>query len=157
LLHAEQHTKVDAEIYAKRLALLMLNAMLRDMTNTTEPVRCERCHRPLTSPASRARGKGDRCAAIEAAFDGLSDKQRDKARQLIIDGGVTRTSRKGIALVPSDETGGHYITSVTGHCTCAYGVRRKTAMAKTCYHVAVVVLEFTPRVRATASLFVLAA
>ena len=100
---------------------------------------------------------GDRCAAIEAAFDGLSDKQADKARQLIVDGGVTRTSRKGIARVPSDETGEHYLTSVTGHCTCAWDIRRKTATAKTCYHVAVVRLEFTPRLRVTASRFTLAA
>ena len=126
--------------------------------NTTEaPAKCRRCHRALRSPASRALGIGPRCAAIEAAFNGLNDKQQDKARQLIVDGGVTRTTRKGIALVPSDETGEHYITSVTGHCTCAWGIRRKNATTKTCYHVAVVRLEFTPRLRATAARFILAA
>jgi Ni,Fe-hydrogenase III small subunit len=126
--------------------------------DTDKPTaKCGRCHRPLRSPASIARGTGDRCAAIEAAFAGLSDKQADKARQLMVDGGVTRTSRKGIARVPSDETGEHYITSVTGHCTCACGIRRKSATAKTCYHVAVVVLEFTPRRPARAARFILAA
>jgi Ni,Fe-hydrogenase III small subunit len=128
------------------------------MSNTTEQAtKCRRCHRVLRSATSCVLGIGPRCAAIEAAFDGLSDKQADKARQLIIDGGVTRTSRKGIARVPSDETGEHYITSVTGHCTCACGIRRKSATAKTCYHVAVVVLEFTPRRPARAARFILAA
>jgi hypothetical protein len=126
--------------------------------DTDKPTaKCGRCHRPLRSPASIARGTGDRCAAIEAAFDGLSDKQCDKARQLIVDGGVTRTSRKGIARVPAEATGEHYITSVTGHCTCAWGIRRKSASTKTCYHVPVVILEFTPRLRATAARFILAA
>ena len=115
-------------------------------TTTEAPAKCRRCKRhALRTPASRAAGIGPRCAAIEAAFDGLSDKQADKARQLIVDGGVTRTSRKGIARVPSDETGEHYLTSVTGHCTCAWGIRRKSASVKTCYHVPVVILEFTPR------------
>jgi hypothetical protein len=127
-------------------------------TTTEAPAKCRRCKRhALRTPASRAAGIGPRCAAIEAAFDGLSDKQADKARQLIVDGGVTRTSRKGIARVPSDETGEHYLTSVTGHCTCAWGIRRKSASVKTCYHVAVVVLEFTPRRPARAARFVLAA
>ena len=70
---------------------------------------------------------------MKAAFNGLNDKQQDKARQLIVDGGVTRTTRKGIALVPSDETGEHYITSVTGHCTCAWGIRRRPTTTKTCH------------------------
>jgi hypothetical protein len=128
------------------------------MPGTTEQsVKCRKCHRVLRSPASIARGIGPRCAAIEAAFAGLSDKQADKARQLIVDGGVTRTSRKGIARVPSDETGEHYITSVTGHCTCAWGIRRKSAGTKVCYHVPVVILEFAPRLRVTAARLILAA
>ena len=124
---------------------------------TVKLVRCRKCHRTLRSAASIALGIGPRCAAIEAAFNGLNDKQQDKARQLIVDGGVARTSRKGIARVPSDETGEHYLTSVTGHCTCAWGIRRKSATTKTCYHVAVVRLEFTPRLRVTAARFILAA
>ena len=128
------------------------------MIGTTEQsAKCRKCKRTLRSATSIARGTGDRCAAIEAAFDGLSDKQADKARQLIVDGGVTRTSRKGIARVPAEATGEHYLTSVTGHCTCACGIRRKSATAKTCYHVAVVVLEFTPRRPARAARFILAA
>jgi Ni,Fe-hydrogenase III small subunit len=111
----------------------------------------------LRAAGSVARGIGPRCAAIEAAFAGLSDKQADKARQLMVDGGVTRTSRKGIARVPAEATGEHYLTSVTGHCTCAWGIRRKSAGTKTCYHVAVVVLEFTPRRPARAARFSLAA
>jgi Family of unknown function (DUF6011) len=127
------------------------------MAGQEHTVKCRKCHRPLRSAASRAAGIGPRCAAIEAAFNGLNDKQRDKARQLIVDGGVTRTSRKGIARVPSDETGEHYLTSVTGHCTCKWGLRRKSADTKTCYHVAVVRLEFAPRRRATAADFTLTA
>jgi Ni,Fe-hydrogenase III small subunit len=127
------------------------------MITTAHTTKCRRCHRVLRSATSCVLGIGPRCAAIEAAFDGLSDKQADKARQLIVDGGVTRTSRKGIARVPAEATGEHYITSVTGHCTCAWGIRRKSATAKTCYHVAVVVLEFTPRRPARAARFILAA
>lgn len=126
--------------------------------NTTEaPAKCRKCHRTLRSASSIALGIGPRCAAIEAAFNGLNDKQRDKARQLIVDGGITRTSRKGIARVPSDENGQTYLTSATGHCTCAWGLHRKSATTKTCYHVAVVRLEFVPRLRVTASRFTLAA
>ena len=128
------------------------------MTNTTgHTAKCRRCHRALRSPASIALGIGPRCAAIEAAFNGLNDKQADKARQLIVDGGITRASRKGIARVPSDENGRTYLTSVTGHCTCAWGLHRKSATTKTCYHVAVVRLEFAPLLRVTASRFTLAA
>ena len=127
------------------------------MTSTSQAVKCRSCGRSLRAAGSVARGIGPRCAAIEAAFAGLSDKQADKARQLMVDGGVTRTSRKGIARVPAEATGEHYLTSVTGHCTCAWGIRRKSATAKTCYHVAVVVLEFTPRRPARAARFVLAA
>jgi Family of unknown function (DUF6011) len=131
---------------------------MRQNDTQDAPAQCRRCKRHnLRTAVSRAAGIGPRCAAIEAAFDGLSDKQADKARQLIVDGGVTRTSRKGIARVPSDETGEHYLTSVTGHCTCAWGIRRKSASVKTCYHVAVVVLEFTPRRPARAARFILAA
>lgn len=129
---------------------------MRNVETQAKIAKCRRCHRPLRSSISVALGIGPRCAAIEAAFAPLSDKQRDKARQLMVDGGITRTNHPGIARVPAEGTGETYLCSVTGHCTCAFGMRRKDA-GKTCYHVPVVRLEFRPRLTPARHSFILAA
>ena len=115
--------------------------MTNEMPNTA---RCGRCHRILRSPASIARGKGDRCAAIEAAFDGLSDKQRAKADQLITDKGIVKV-RAGIYKMTAEGGEVTHTASVNGNCTCEWGVRRTSATKKTCYHVAVAKLCDSPR------------
>lgn len=122
-----------------------------------ERVECRKCRRPLRSAASRAAGIGPRCAAVEAATQGLNGKQRDKALELIADGGIAPTSRKGVYRVTSTDGSATYVTSVTGHCTCAYGCRRSSALAKTCYHVAAVKLIAKPVRRATRRQFAKAA
>jgi len=98
----------------------------------------------LRAAGSVARGIGPRCAAIEAAFNGLSDKQRDKARQLIVDGGVVKV-RKGIYRAAAEDGGAVHTASVNGNCTCEWGRRRVSATAKTCYVVAVARLMANPR------------
>ena len=114
--------------------------------NTTEaPAQCRRCkRRNLRTPASRARGIGPRCSAIEAAFAGLSDKQADKARQLIVDGGIVKV-RKGIYRAAAEDGHAEHIASVNGNCTCEWGRRRVSATTKTCYVVAVSRLMAKPR------------
>jgi hypothetical protein len=112
---------------------------------TGNTVKCSKCHRPLRSPASIARGTGDRCAAIEAAFDGLDDRQRDKAREAVEDGAVIATSREGVAMVVSEDGESVHLTSIDGHCSCERGRRRISATAKTCGHPGAVRLAARPR------------
>ncbi len=107
-----------------------------------EPAQCRRCkRRNLRAAASRSAGIGPRCAAIEAAFDGLSDKQRDKARQLA---GHAVKIRKGVYKVPSASGADPYIAFTDGNCMCPWGLHRKAA-DKVCAHVAVARLKDRPR------------
>jgi hypothetical protein len=100
----------------------------------------------LTSLASRILGVGPRCAAIEAATDGLKPEQTAKALELISDGGIVPV-RKGVYRVTSTDGESVYLTSVNGNCSCAYGLRRVSGAAKTCYHVAAVKLTARPAIR----------
>ena len=128
------------------------------MASTEAPAQCRRCKRHnLRTPASRALGIGPRCAAIEAATAGLNDEQAAKALEAIADGAVVRTSRPGIAQVVSDDGTEVYTVSANGNCNCKWGVRRSSALIKTCWHPAAVLLDMTPRRAATRSLFVLSA
>ena len=116
------------------------------MSNAAETpaARCRKCRRPLRSAGSIAAQIGPRCAAIEAATKGLKPEQADKALEVIADGGISRV-RKGAYRVVSSAGDGSYLAHVNGNCTCAYGLRRTSAMAKTCYHVAAAKLTAKPR------------
>jgi hypothetical protein len=116
------------------------------MSNDVEQVKCSRCGRKLTAAASKFRRIGDRCAAIEAATAGLNAKQADKALELIADGGIAPV-RKGVYRVTSTDGESIYLTSVNGNCSCSWGLRRTSAMAKTCYHVASARLTARPAIR----------
>lgn len=120
------------------------------MSTTTKTATCKRCHATLTAPASVAAGIGPRCAAIEAATEGMTDAQRDKVTEVIADRGVIRTGRKGIFRVVSADGETVHICSVHGHCTCAWGRFRTTATAKTCFHVAAARITARPRIRRAA-------
>lgn len=115
--------------------------------STLEPVKCRRCKRALTSASSIAAQLGPRCAAIEAAIAGLKPEQAEKALEVIADGGVIPTSHKGVYRVSSSNGDAAYVTAVTGQCSCSWGLRRKDASTKTCYHVASVILVARPVVR----------
>lgn len=119
------------------------------MSSTAEPVKCRKCHRPLRSAASCAAGIGPRCAAIEAAFDGLNGKQQDKARELIADGGIVKV-RPGVYQVRASDGSGNYLTTADGNCGCPWGLHRTSATAKTCYHVGAVRLAEKPRLTVAA-------
>ena len=128
------------------------------MTSTEAPAQCRRCKRHnLRTPASRAAGIGPRCAAIEAAFDGLDSRQQDKAREAIEDGAVIATTREGVAMVISEDGESVHLATADGHCSCPHGVRRTSATAKTCWHPGAVRLAAAPRLRVTATRFILAA
>jgi hypothetical protein len=113
--------------------------------NTAHTAKCSRCHRSLRSPSSVAAGIGPRCAAIEAAFDGLDSRQQDKARDAIDDGAVAATSHEGVAHVVSEDGTEVHLASVNGNCSCAHGVRTATATAKTCWHPGAARLYFSSR------------
>lgn len=114
-------------------------------TDTTERVECRKCHRPLRAESSRSLGIGPRCAAIEAATEGLNARQAEKALELVADGGVVPTSRKGVYRVSSGNGDAVYLTSVKGPCNCDHGRRAMTA--KICYHVGGARLAAHPVVR----------
>jgi hypothetical protein len=120
------------------------------MSTTTKTATCKRCHATLTAPASVAAGIGPRCAAIQAATRGLKPEQTAKALELIADHGITPTGHHGVYRVTSTDGSTTYLTAVTGHCTCAWGTRRHTALAKTCYHVAAARITARPRIRRAA-------
>jgi hypothetical protein len=111
--------------------------------------RCERCHRPLKSASSRILGIGPRCAAIKAATEDLKPEQADKALELIADGGIVPTAHEGVYRVSSSKGDVVYLAAVTGQCSCAYGLRRLSGTAKTCYHVAGARLAARPVIRRT--------
>jgi Family of unknown function (DUF6011) len=125
-------------------------------TASTEGITCKRCHRALRSAASVAAGIGPRCAAIEAATEGLSAKQVDKMAQLIIDKAIVSTNRKGVYHVVNEAGEVVHVTHVNGHCGCEWSRRRMTADVKVCYHVGAARLLARPLIRKHA-LVVLAA
>ena len=115
--------------------------------NLAEQVTCRRCRRVLTSPASRLAEIGPRCAAIEAATEGLNAKQVDKMTQLILDEAITATSRKGIYRHVNEVGETVHLCHVNGNCTCEWGLRRKSAQTKVCYHVGAARLLARPQIR----------
>jgi hypothetical protein len=120
------------------------------MSNVETPagqVTCRRCHRALTSLASKMAGVGPRCAAIEAATEGLSAKQVDKMTQLILDGAIVATSRKGVYRVVNEAGETVHLCHVNGNCTCEWGLRRKSAQTKVCYQVGAARLLDRPQIR----------
>jgi len=116
-------------------------------TEITEKVTCSRCGRQLRSAASVAAGIGPRCAAIEAATEGLNAKQLDKMAQLIIDQAIVATSRKGVYRVVNEAGEVTHTCHVNGNCTCEWGLRRKSAGAKVCYMAGAARLLATPLIR----------
>lgn len=112
-----------------------------------EPVKCSRCKRALRSASSIAAKIGPRCAAIEAATEGLNAKQLDKMAQLILDKAIVATSRKGVYHVVNEAGDVERICHVNGNCTCEWGMRRKSALTKVCYHVGAARLLATPLIR----------
>lgn len=115
--------------------------------NTATETRCRRCRRILKSAESAALGIGPRCAAIEAATDGLSEKQVDKLMQVILDKGVTPTNRKGVYRIAGEDGSAVHIAHVNGNCTCEWGRRRVSAATKPCYAVAAARLAARPVIR----------
>lgn len=100
---------------------------------TTQATECTRCGRTLRSAASIARGMGATCAARARAERAAKAAQVQKARELVEDGGVARTTHRTtrrhvvFEVVASNGTA-RYLTTVTA-CTCPAG--RK---GRACYH-----------------------
>jgi Family of unknown function (DUF6011) len=98
--------------------------------------KCLRCGRKLT--ASAALGYGPACrrrirdAAAVIEIPGATPAQVTKAAQLIADGGIIPTSRKGIYRAVSSDGSVVYIVSVHGNCNCPHGLHATTA--RPCYH-----------------------
>lgn len=113
-----------------------------------ERVECRKCHRPLRSASSVAAGIGPRCAAIEAATEGLSAKQVDKMTQVIVDKGVKATNRMSVYKIANEDGTVIRTAHLNGNCSCEWGMRRQSADTKVCYHVAAARLIARPVIRA---------
>lgn len=113
----------------------------------TGTVECRKCGRTLRSAASVAAGIGPRCAAVEAATEGLNARQIDKMAQLILDQAIVATGRKGVYHVVNEAGEVVHIVHVNGNCTCEWGLRRKSAGAKVCYMAGAARLLATPLIR----------
>jgi hypothetical protein len=116
-------------------------------TEDTGTVECRRCHRALRSEVSKAMGVGPRCAAIEAATEGLNARQVDKMAQLLIDKAIVATSRKGVYHVVNEAGEVVHVVHVNGNCSCEWGRRRVSAQTKVCYQVGAARLLATPLIR----------
>lgn len=117
---------------------------------STGTAKCRRCQRPLRSASSVALGIGPRCAAIEAATEGLNARQLDKMAQLILDKAIVRTNRKGVFHVVNEAGEVVHVTHVNGHCGCEWSRRIMTADVKPCYHVGAARLLDRPVIRKAA-------
>ena len=113
-------------------------------------VRCQRCHRILRSAASIIARYGKSCLtairreAREHALDGLNERQRDQALEIVTDGGVVPSAHKGVWLVTSGDGSQVYRTTPNGQCNCNWGLR--TRPVKPCKHVgAVRLVQVTSR------------
>lgn len=121
-----------------------------DQMTSTDTTKCRRCSRPLTSLSSRLAEIGPRCAAIEAALGDLTADQQDKALEVITDGGVVETGRKGVYRVEASKGDTAYLVHVeSGSCNCAWGLRRKSATVKVCHHAGAARLKARPVIRRT--------
>lgn len=117
------------------------------MSGTETPqheVRCLRCHRVLKAARSVAAMLGKGCAAKirqaarETALEGLNAAQRDKALEIVSDGGAVPSNREGVWHVTSGDGSQAYLTTGDGHCNCRWGLRRVSADTKVCAHVGAV-------------------
>jgi hypothetical protein len=116
-------------------------------TEETRTAECRKCGRMLRSASSAAAGIGPRCAAVEAATEGLSAGQADKMNQLILDKAIVATNRKGVYKIVNEAGEVIHTCHVNGNCTCEWGRRRKSADTKVCYMVGAARLLATPLIR----------
>lgn len=117
------------------------------MARHQHTAKCDRCGRTRrfrsAESAAKAAPHGRVCAAAirrearEHALDELNAGQREKALEIVADGGVQRISDR-VFLVISGLGGDVYRTCAAGNCNCAWGLRRKSALTKPCAHVGAV-------------------
>jgi hypothetical protein len=131
------------------------------MTSTTAPAtqaRCLRCHRPLRSADSQARGYGSGCwAKVRAAaktvdLSAWTASQIAEAEQAIEDGAIVPSNREGVFHVVSTDGSEVHLTHPHG-CNCTSGL--KTLPPRPCWHrcgVAIVLASQPPVVLAGAPL-----
>lgn len=120
-----------------------------------QPARCLRCGRHLRAASSIAAGYGRYCSAKiraaehAAALADFTEKQIDKARELIADGGIVPTIRAGVYRAVSSKGDVTYLITADGVCNCAWSLR--SGRAAGCYHVvAARIIEAAKRTRKAA-------
>lgn len=94
---------------------------------------CSRCHRPLKSAESIARGRGKTCDRRARAELVYTDAQRAKAHEVVEMGAIAatpiRTDRgRRVFVIVASSGAEQYFTTRTA-CTCASGLK-----GRQCYH-----------------------
>lgn len=103
-------------------------------TETTQQVRCLRCHRVLRSAKSVSLAYGPVCmariraAALAAALRDFTAVQVEKARELIADGGMVPTGFARVWRTVSGDGTAYYL-SAPETCNC-----RGSLYGRHCYH-----------------------
>lgn len=127
----------------------MLNAMLRDMTNSAQATftaKCQHCRRVRHFRSAEAAAKAPaygricgsrvrRLIALAEAVRGFAVAQVAKAKELISDGGLIPTARKGVFRAVSSSGTDTYLTTAEGNCNCPRGRHITSATERPCYHV----------------------
>jgi hypothetical protein len=111
---------------------------------TEHTAKCQACGRVrrfrsaaamlAAKPTGRVCAAKIRNAALGAAFDGLNEKQCEKALEIVAEGGVQLTGNPRVFLVIAVLGAEVYKTHVNGNCTCRWGLNRKSALVKPCAH-----------------------
>jgi predicted nucleic acid-binding Zn finger protein len=109
------------------------------MSTTEHTAKCLRCGRVRhfrsaaaaanSAPVGRVCAAKIRKAAVDAVFADFTPAQREKAAELIRDGGLVPTSRPGVFRTVGSKGDVTYLTH-SAACSCPGGLRGRTA----CYH-----------------------
>jgi hypothetical protein len=133
LIHEQNYTAIGLRSHVNDDSV----THMRNIETPTAPAKCLRCGHRIRSAASLAAKYGPVCrakirlAAINEAICGFAQAQIDKARELIADGGLVPTGRKGVFRAVSSKGDGTAYLVHAAVCACPAGVR-----GRACYHLA---------------------
>jgi hypothetical protein len=109
--------------------------------HTAKCLRCGRVRRfrsaeaaANAAPHGRICAMRVRLAAMTEAVKGFAATAIEKAQQLIADGGIIPSGRKGIMRAVSSTGDGTYLVTAAGQCNCIAALR--SGKADRCYHTA---------------------
>jgi hypothetical protein len=116
------------------------------MTTNEHTAKCLHCGRirrfRSAEAAAHAKPYGRICGSrvrrlitLAEAVKGFAVAQVAKAKELISDGGLIPTARKGVFRAVSSRGDETYLTTAEGNCNCPRGRHVTSATERPCYHV----------------------